>query len=270
LKGLFVFAWPVAIAVTLNWIQSQSYRYLAEGQLGLAPLGLFVAGYGIAAGLILGFESVFVTYFQPRFYHDVNSNNPAQRSKAWRNFSAAIIPPLLLTTAFTMALAPELTQLFLGTKYQSAAEFVVWGTLVEMMRVFSAVYAQVAHAHMQTRWLIAPSLAGALLSVALCIAFIPALGAVGIGVALASSGFATVLSMRFLLGEKANGGFRMRSVALAVLSALGLFLAAHVARGLLDTAKWWHGMGVIALTGIAYLGLLYRLARNYAKNHRVT
>ena len=62
-------------------MQGQGYRYLLEGQLGLAQLGLFVAGYGISAGMIAGFESVLTTYFQPRLYRDVSMTIPLDKRR---------------------------------------------------------------------------------------------------------------------------------------------------------------------------------------------
>ena len=75
---LFHFAWPVAISVGFNWLQTQGYRFLMADTLGLVDLGLFVVGYGISAGLIAAFESVLTTYFQPKFYKNVSRNNSVE------------------------------------------------------------------------------------------------------------------------------------------------------------------------------------------------
>lgn len=262
---LFRFAWPVAVAAGLSWAQGQGYRYWVEGTLGLAPLGLFVAGYGISAGLIAGFESVLITYFQPRLYRDVSREGAAtgttKGTNAWREYSAAIIPPLLLTVAFIVALAPELTQLFLGDKFQSAVDFVVWGALAEMGRVLISIYSLVAHAHMQTRWLIVPNLVGASLSIVLCIALIPVFGIHGVGAGLTLSGLAAVLAMRISLGEKASGGIRVISMAVAAGCAFALLAATKGARYLSNSAEWWSSIAIVALIGILYMGMLYLLVR---------
>ena len=97
-KLLFAFAWPVAISVGLNWVQTQGYRFLIVDSLGLEALGLFVAGYGISAGLLAAFESVLTTYFQPRLYKRVNNNNIAEQTLAWNKYAAAILPSLILVT----------------------------------------------------------------------------------------------------------------------------------------------------------------------------
>lgn len=262
LRVLFNFAWPVAIAAGLGWIQSQGYRYLMEGQLGLASLGLFVAGYGISAGIIAGFESVLTAYFQPRLYRDANKDRGMQ-AQAWQSYAAAVIPSLLLTAALIVMLAPELTRLFLGENFQSAANFVIWGTLAEMARVLTGVYSLIAHVHMRTNWLIFPNLAGALLAIAMCVFLIPVFGAAGVGMALASSGLVVVMLMHFQLVHQVGGGIRIHPVLMAALAATMLWGMTSGLRYLLGSAGWGQTISLLALIGIAYLGMQYLFLRQH-------
>ena len=186
LLTLFRFAWPVAIAACLGWLQAQGYRYIMESQVGLIQLGLFVAGYSISAGFIYGFESILTTYYQPRLYRDVSYENPLQQVSAWQAYASTIIPSLMLTVAFVIMLAPELTRLFLGEKFQTAAEYLVWGGLAEAARVLIGAYSLIAHVFMRTSWLIIPNVIGASLSIILCAMLIPKYGAAGAGIALVS------------------------------------------------------------------------------------
>lgn len=268
LRALFGFAWPVAVAVGFGWVQSQGYRYLVEGSLGLAPLGLFVAGYGISAGMIAGFESVLTTYFQPRLYRNVSTDDPAGRTQSWREYAAAITPSLLLTVAFVVILAPELTRIFLGNDFQSAVDYVVWGALAEAARVLIGAYSLVAHVHMRTRWLILPNLIGAVLSVGLCIALIPVFGVAGAGMGLMLSGLAVVIAMRIMLGERASGGITMPAILAATALAAGLWIIATGVRHILSSAWWWNVVGIVVLIGILYLGMQYLLLREHLKDKR--
>lgn len=196
---LFEFAWPVSIAVGMNWVQSQSYRFFMEDSLGLAALGLFVAGYGISAGLIAGFESVLTTYFQPRFYKRVSSGDREEQAQAWQSYASAILPALALLIGFIIAMAPELTCVLLGADYQSSAQYVMWGALAEAGRVIAGVYGMAAHARMKTRLLLIPNLIGASMSVALLVWLTPKLGASGVGIALSLSGLAMILALHFTI-----------------------------------------------------------------------
>lgn len=268
LQALFSFAWPVAIAAGLGWVQGQGYRYLIEGQLGLAQLGLFVAGYGISAGMIASFESVLTTYFQPRLYRDVSVGHPVRQAQAWQRYAAAVIPSLILTVAFVVMLAPELTRIFLGENFQSAAEYVVWGAFAEAARVLMGIYSLIAHVHMRTRWLIWPSLVGAVLSITLCVLLIPVFGAAGAGLGLVSSGFAVVVTMHVLLARHVGGGAPIRPMLMAGVSAATLWGMTLGLRHLLNPTGWGLIAGLLALVGITYLGLQYLFLREHLKDKR--
>lgn len=264
IRALAGFAWPVAIAAGLGWVQGQGYRYLLEGQLGLAPLGLFVAGYGISAGMISAFESVLTTYFQPRLYRDANAEHPAQREQAWQRYATAVVPSLLLTVALVVMLAPELTRLFLGAEFQVAAAYLVWGALAEAARVLVGIYSMIAHVYMRTHWLIIPNIIGAALATIMCVLLIPAFGAAGAGIGLVVSGFAVVATMHVSLAPRAGGGIAIRPVMTAGMSAVALWGATLVLRDLLLGATVWVGIfGVLVLVGAAYLGLQYLFLREH-------
>ncbi len=264
LQTLLNFAWPVAIAAGLGWVQGQGYRYLIEGRLGLAQLGIFVVGYGISAGLIAGFESVLTTYFQPRLYRDVNvDQHPERRAEAWQRYAAAVIPSLVLTVALIIMLAPELARIFLGKNFQSAADFVIWGALAEGARVLTGVYSLIAHVYMRTRRLIFPGLIGAFLSVTLCALLLPVFGAAGAGIGLALSGFAVVVTMHFLLARQVGGGTPIRPVLLAGACSGILWAMTLGLHHLWGGAGWGPLFGVLMIVGITYLGLGYLFLRQH-------
>lgn len=263
LQVLFDFAWPVALAAGLGWVQLQGYRYIMESHLGMAQLGLFVAGYSISAGMIAGFESILTTYFQPRLYRDANKGHPAEQAQAWRRYASAVIPSLILTVALIVLLAPEFTRILLGERFQGAASFVVWGALAEAARVLAGVYSLIAHVYMRTRWLIVPTAVGAALSIVLCVLLIPPLGAQGAGIALALAGFVVVALLHILLAHRAGGGVPLHALWQAALTAVVLCAVALGMRALFNTADWVVVISVIVITGLVYLGLLYRLLRQH-------
>lgn len=270
LQVLFNFAWPVAIAAGLAWVQGQGYRYLMDGQIGLASLGLFVAGYGVSAGMIAAFESVLTTYFQPRLYRDVSVAHPEHQAHAWHRYAAAVIPSLILTVSIIITLAPELTKLLLGDKFQSAAEFVVWGALAEAARVLMGVYSLIAHVHMRTRWLILPNFAGAVISITLCALLLPTFGAAGAGIGLAASGAAVVFLMHRLLAPKVGGGIPIRLILVAALFAAGLWGMAQGFRVLIASTSWMGTISMLILIGISYLGIQYLILKTHLTETRQT
>ena len=193
--GVFKFSWPIAITVGLAWFQSQSYRFFIEDALGLQVLGFFVAGYGISAGIIAGFESVFTMYYQPIFYKKISEGNEEQRRQAWNHYASAIIPSLIVVFFIISVLAPQFTRLLLAPKFQLAAQFVIWGACAETFRVMVNVYSMAAHAEKNTRLLILPNCVGASVSLLSLYCLIPKLGVVGAGIALCLSGFSVVLML---------------------------------------------------------------------------
>lgn len=265
LRALFVFAWPVAIAAGLAWVQGQGYRYLMETQLGVAQLGLFVAGYGISAGMLAGFESILTTYFQPRLYRDVSDSQPDEQARAWHRYAAAVIPSLLLTVALIAMLAPELTRMLLGERFQSATPYVMWGAFAEAGRVLVGVYSLIAHVYMRTRWLIIPNLIGAILAISLCMLFVPDFGASGIGMGLALSGLAMAATMHILLARKVGGGIPLYLVLVAIIFAMLLWGVTIGLRQLLETTGWGEVITTLVLIGIAYSGMQYMFLRPHLK-----
>jgi O-antigen/teichoic acid export membrane protein len=268
LKKLFSFAWPVAISAGMGWLQWQGYRYIMDGQLGLAHLGLFAAGYGISTGIIAAFESVLTTYFQPRLYRDVNLGNSDQQTQAWYRYAATVMPPLILTVALIMILAPELTRVLLGTNFQSSANFVIWGALAESTRVLMGVYSLIAHVHMRTRWLVVPSLIGAALSIILSALLIPDLGAMGAGLALVVSGFTVVILMHIFFVRSVGGRMLLKPILMAFAWAGLLWGIAHCFRYLFNSSSWMVVFSLLSVVGLIYLGLQYLFLREYLDEKR--
>lgn len=265
-KELFNFAWPVSIAAGLAWVQMQGYRYLMDGQLGLSQLGLFVTGYGISAGIIVAFESVLTTYFQPHLYRDVNIANSVQQAHAWHRYATSVIPPLILTVALIIILAPEFTRIVLGEKFQSASNFLIWGALAEAARVITGVYSLIAHVHMRTRWLIMPNFVGAAISITLSALLIPVIGAAGAGVGLMVSGFFVVLVMHIFLAKWVGGGIQIFPILLAVAFSIALWAITLCFRYLLDLANWISVLSLCGVIGAFYLGAQYLFLHKHLKD----
>lgn len=249
-RSLFAFSWPVAIAAGLGWVQAQGYRYLMVDDLGLAQVGLFVAGYGLSAGIIAGFESVLTTYFQPRLYRDANAATPQLQTEAWRRYAAAVIPSLVLTVGLLIALAPDLTRLLLGQRFQGAASFVIWGALAEAARVLASVYSLIAHVHMRTRWLIWPNVVGAVISIVACALLMPIFGAHGAGLGLVCSGFIAVIHLHTIILKKIDGGISPRTI---IRTAAILFLLLALVLGIrhCTPSNNWLSLAILISTSSA-------------------
>ena len=268
LKALFAFSWPVAIAAGLGWVQAQGYRYLMVDNLGLTQVGLFVAGYGLSAGIIAAFESVVTTYFQPRLYRDASDASQQSQTKAWRRYAAAVIPSLVITVGLLIALAPDLTHLLLGQRFQDAASFVIWGAFAEAARVIASVYSMIAHVHMRTRWLILPNVIGAIISIVACSLLMPTLGAHGAGIGLVAAGATTIVTMHIVLLRKIGGGISPRPILTSILLTPVILVIATALHHWLPTPQWMTPLVTCTITGIAFLFMQYLLLRHHFKDQQ--
>lgn len=254
-RNLLRFAWPVAIAVGLGWIQSQGYRYLMEERLGLIELGLFVAGYGISSGLIAGFDSIFATYFQPKFYKQISKENLSEQSHAWTEYSHAILPSLLLTSIFIMAMAPELTQLLLGANFRNSSQFVVWGALAELARISTGVFGMAAHARMNTKLLLLPNLVGAVISISLIWFLMPIYGSDGVGLGLVFSSLVTLLITIHITKYHLAVILPQKQFVKSAIMGVGLLLTAEILR-----RTWNHdGSHFFSLLQLCVIGSFFLL-----------
>lgn len=255
------FAWPIAISVGLGWIQSQGYRYLMEDYLGLSYLGLFAAGYGISAGLMAGFESIFTTYFQPKFYERISQEDRNERMAAWQEYAKAILPSLLLAGGLIVASAPELTKLLLGPAYADSYKFVIWGALAECARLATAVFGLFAHAKMNTRALLLPSAIGAFCAIGLIYFLMPIYGAVGVGMGLALSGVLALIALVFSIRIYSQINFIWGALIKSGFFGFFLFLFSEGLRVIWASDNYMYSLVRIVLIGVIFLFFEYVILR---------
>ena len=267
---LFVFAWPISIAVGLGWAQTQSYRFMMESSLGLHSLGLFAAGYGISVGLISAFESIFTAYLQPIFYKRISNEDLTEQAKAWSDYSETIIPSLLLVGFFILATTTELTRVMLGPEYLSASQFIKWGVIAELARVVTGVYGMVAHARMKTKLLLVPSLVGASLSIALIWWLMPIYGSNGVGAGLVLSSVTAFGFIYVSTRKEFAKHFPRRMVILSIFMGSGLILLAEIAQWVMEeNGSFVISFARLFLVGIIFIFFQYILLRHLFHGNRM-
>jgi O-antigen/teichoic acid export membrane protein len=257
-KSLFGFAWPVSIAVGLGWVQGQGYRYIMEGRIGLVELGLFVAGFGISAGLISAVDTIFATYYQPKFYARITGDNPNEQSHAWVEYAQAILPALLLTGIFIMATASELTDLLLGDSYRQSAKFVIWGALTELTRLSTAVFGMAAHARMHTKLLLLPNLVGAVGAMVLIGWLAPVYGSDGVGMGLACASLGGLLMAVYMTARYLEIVLPLNLLATSALMGGVVFVVAYCLDYSFPSGESrWVSFVRLCIVGTIFLGCQY-------------
>lgn len=266
IRTLFDFAWPVSLAVGLTWLQAHGYRYLVESRYGLDQLGYFVAGYGVASGVMSAFESVLHAYFLPKFYSDVNESEAAQ-VRAWNEYAYAVIPSLALTAAFVAAFASPLSIILLGPKFHDVAVFASIGALIEAGRCFAGAYALIAHAKMKTRLLIPPAALGAVFALGLVSVVMNPFGLVGTAWALGAAGFAVVVFMHFRMNRVMPVRFPVARTAMALVGGgLLALLALGISSFGMMPSNLLNSLVVVGGAGCVYALMQHGLLKHQLKS----
>ncbi len=262
---IFAFGWPIAIAVTLTWIQTQGYRFLIEDQMGVDALGLFVAGYGLSAGILVAVESVMTGYFQPRFFKRISVGDRDEQGAAWNDYLATLLPTAIVTAGFIVGFSGPLTRILLGPQFSGAAAFASIAAFAETARVLASAYGLVAHARVRTSLLLGPHVAGAVVAIVGVWTLTRAWGLEGTGWGLVAASAALCLSMHVVMKKQAPLRLPVKASALAMLAA-GLFAAFGYAlpqpEGLMPT------VGVVFACGLIYLAAQYLLLRPWLRASR--
>jgi O-antigen/teichoic acid export membrane protein len=266
LSVLLAFAWPLALSASLLWGQTQAHRFLLDSALGLQLLGLFAAGYSISAGILNAFESVITTYLQPKYYSRVNRLGEIHYAPAWNEYASAVLPSLLLTVSWIFAVAPELTQLLLASRYHAATPFILWGACAEAARVTIGVYAMAAQAKMKTRMMILPNLIGALLALGLVWGLVGKMGLNGAGLALTVAGFGSVLVIHYLIKNQLPVSLAWARLGYAFIGGVVLVVGTYLVRDMSVTMTLSHKLTFVVAASCLYLVLQVHMLGRHLKN----
>lgn len=172
-KPVLDFALPVALSAAFVWMHLHGYRLVLGELISLAELGLFAAGYALAIQLMSAIELILNTWFQPVFYRSCDSHSSKVRDSAWATYACNIWLPATLAALALFSGAPLFVKLMLGENYQNTVQYVQFGALVEFARILVGVTGLYFHQHRQTKKLILPSMAGALVAIPLIWFLVP-------------------------------------------------------------------------------------------------
>jgi O-antigen/teichoic acid export membrane protein len=159
---ILTFAFPLGVTTFFMWMQSQSYRMIIENTLGLEFLGLLGLGISISFGIAAAVESVIHQFYHPLFYREINTFDPVKRASAWNTMASLALPIYISLAIFVSCLSPYLINILAAEKFGRAAVYVAVGAWIEFSRVTNNILAGIAHAEMQTKYLIRSYLVGGL------------------------------------------------------------------------------------------------------------
>lgn len=255
------FAWPLVISTGLYWVQTQGYRFVLNDVAGLESVGVFTVGFTIGVSLTAVFDSLFTQFYHPVFYGEIAHGNAEAQAQAWNRYARAFFPALVLMSAFVGGMGSYFARIFTGEDFRAAGSVVAWGVLAESLRQVTTMLSLVAHARVDMKRLITPSLIG--VGVSLC--GVHLLGATdplnGTGFALAAGGTAwvalLVVQMRRLLPQIS---FPSVTIVLASLLAVPLILSSFLIDSIWSKISTATALFVVGVGSIYMLGTQLLLA----------
>lgn len=256
-NAMLSFCWPIGLAVLLQWLHMQGYRFLLAERFGLAQLGLYAAGYNVAASLISAMETLLTTWYQPMFYRMANSTDAAERDQAWSAYASVMLPVSTLGMTALVAVSPSLPKVLLGAAFHGAGQYVLLGALAEWARMLVGLVGLNAHRHMSTRQLIAPNLAGMIGTYLILFVAIAPLGLLAAPVAMFAGSFTVIAYLWFYTyRDDAHARLAWRPIAglgitAAVFAAVSVVLQSTLQIAISPVAA----LGVCLLVGLLWAGM---------------
>ncbi|WP_332862618.1 hypothetical protein [Janthinobacterium svalbardensis] len=266
LKQLWNYAWPVALAVGLGWMQMQGYRFILEKQVGLAILGLYFAGYGLSASLLAAFELILTTYFQPLLYKRVSMQGLNFDAAAWNDYASAILPALVFVTAILCFSAKEITAVMLGSSYQEAGRYVMLGAIAEATRVLVGMIGLVAHLRLKTQWLLFPNFIGMLITIGLILFFVPAFGSGAAAISVALGGGFVAVSMYFFMRKNVLRLPWLKIIQALSMAGIAYILGLTIRHFMGVNADVFHSLLFLGIMAILTVPMLFLLIKSHIKS----
>ena len=263
ISTVFHFAWPLAITAGLWWVHTQSYRFVLGHLGGLGALGLFVVGYGIAAKIMVAFESIFTQYYHPIFYKEISTADAEGKRISWNKFAAYLFPGALLVVMFIIACAPFLTKILVAAEFQDSARFILWGALAEFARVLGSGFSMIAHAQMKTTWLIPPAITGATSALGGVLLLAQWDSQTGTGIALVIAGFAAALHLAYKLHKKVAFSLPWRRIFISIALSAPLVVGLLAFNALNNHSSYIQSFIALAVAGVYLLIAQYMIATHW-------
>ncbi|MBU0952193.1 MAG: hypothetical protein KKH91_05145 [Elusimicrobia bacterium] len=158
---VFKFSIPLAVTVCFYWLHTQSYRFILGFNSQENLVGLFAAGYSVAAGIMIAFENLFGQFYNPYFFNQIANKDKQQKAIAWNKYADCFIPSIVIMGVFISCSAHFLIKIFVGSKFQNVPYIVLGAALIETVRLIGSSYYMAALAQIDMKILVVPQFIGA-------------------------------------------------------------------------------------------------------------
>lgn len=264
-KAVFTFAWPQAVAYSLWWTQSQSYRFILDDISGLATVGLFFAAYALCSIPMQMFETLFNEYYAPTLYGGLKNASRENWVRVWNNYASAYVPAVILFGMFLIAIGPHLAVLLLGEEFRRAGDYVFWPALAETARAISSSLYTMGIIKVDMRINIPPMIAGAVIAPFFVYLLAPAEPLLGTSQALFLGSVAALVIVVVVSRRALNVSWPLRRICLAGLAGIPLLIVAWAVDYFAPVSSVITALAVFSATGIYVAIAQYSLASSWIR-----
>jgi uncharacterized membrane protein len=163
-KDFQAFCFPLVFITALQWMEGNGYRLILEGTWSLQLLGLFTMGLGIPAQLTSFVEQIVFQLIYPYFFRGLTGvTSEQQKQQVVSSMVNTLLPLFLLWGGFLFLAARPFLYLVTNAKYHAAADWVVYGVLLEVARLIAGLWTLNAQANKDYWPVIGPAAVGAAL-----------------------------------------------------------------------------------------------------------
>jgi O-antigen/teichoic acid export membrane protein len=178
------YALPLLPLALVAWVGGISDRYIIAAIVGVEETGVYSATYGLISRPFLMLNGVVELLLRPIYFQAVaDGDRPREarilRAWMWLMALAAAAGGLLITL-----LRQTIADLFFGEQYRSGADLMPWIALGYAFLSVAYVGEKPSYAHKRTMWVLVIQATGAVLSVAVAIPLVHALGVLGAALAV--------------------------------------------------------------------------------------
>ncbi|MEO1766437.1 lipopolysaccharide biosynthesis protein [Thiobacter aerophilum] len=161
-RGYWRFALPLAALTSLMWLYGNGYRFILERAWDATALGIFLLALSVPAQMTAVLESIVMQYAYPFYFRriagQVDESTKAEATAAMTN---ALLPLYWAWGAFLCVATPQVIFLITAPSYHGAAQWAIYGALLEVARLTGNAWNLTAQARKDFRPLVLPHAVGA-------------------------------------------------------------------------------------------------------------
>ncbi|WP_126446645.1 hypothetical protein [Sulfuricystis multivorans] len=158
--------WHFALSLTAvtgaMWLEGNGYRFVLERYWSAETLGVFLVSLSVPAQMTSVMESFIFQYVYPYFFRNLNGVERAgQKAEVSSALTGTLLPLYWAWGGLLLVMAPQFLFLLAGPAYHAAAQWVVFGCLLEVARLTVNAFTVIALANKDYKPFMGPFTVGA-------------------------------------------------------------------------------------------------------------